>query len=71
LPEANPQISFGGVPLAAENILYIGAAPSAAGLWQLNMVVPSAPGGTGDREIILSVYGKLSVLGRKVPVAAP
>ena len=68
LPEANPMVKLGGFTVPAENILYIGAAPGAAGLYQLNMIVPSLPG-IGDRNIELTVYGKSSPVGPAIPVA--
>lgn len=71
LPEANPQVLFGGVSLPSENVLYMGAAPGAAGLYQLNLVMPSTPAEVGDPEIRLSVYGKLSAPGTRIPVEAP
>src|SRR5690606_37451255 len=27
LPSANPMVTFGGIPLAAENVLYVGSTP--------------------------------------------
>jgi uncharacterized protein (TIGR03437 family) len=70
LPEADPRVWFGGLPLPPENILYIGSAPGAAGLYQLNMIVPSTPG-VGDKGVVLRVFGKLSLVGTTVPVDRP
>lgn len=67
---ANPMVTFGGIPLAAEDVFYVGATPEAAGLYQLAIRVP-ATALPGDNQVVLNVYGKSTPTGPVVPVAAP
>src|SRR5690606_24323783 len=41
LPSANVMVTFGGVPLAPDGILYVGVTPGTAGLYQLVIRVPA------------------------------
>jgi uncharacterized protein (TIGR03437 family) len=70
LPSANPMVTFGGIPLAAENVLYVGATPDAAGLYQLAIRVP-ATAMPGANQVVLTVYGKSTPDGPVVTVAGP
>jgi uncharacterized protein (TIGR03437 family) len=67
---ANPMVTVGGIPLAAENIHYVGSTPEAAGLYQLAIRVP-ATALPGDNQVVLTVYGKSTPAGPMVTVAAP
>jgi hypothetical protein len=69
-PAANPTVTFGGIRLAAKDLLYVGAAPNAAGLYQLNIRVP-AGAQPGNHQVMLTVYGKSTPVGPVIPVAAP
>ncbi|MDA1234057.1 MAG: hypothetical protein O3A53_04585, partial [Acidobacteria bacterium] len=40
LPDANPMVSFSGIFLAPQNVLYVGVTPNTAGLYQLAIRVP-------------------------------
>ena len=70
LPEANPIVTFGGIPMASEDVLYVGVTPTTAGLYQLAIRVP-AMALPGDNQVELTVYGKSTPLGPVIPVAAP
>ncbi len=70
LPSANPMVTFGGIPLAAENVLYVGATPETAGLYQLAIRVPQTAL-PGPNQVALTVYGKSTLAGPTVAVAAP
>jgi uncharacterized protein (TIGR03437 family) len=69
LPGANPQVTFNGVVLAPEDVLYVGATPNTAGLYQLVIRVPAIamPGGY---QVTLTVYGRSTPAGPVIPVAA-
>jgi uncharacterized protein (TIGR03437 family) len=67
LSAANAQVTFGGIALAPENVLYVGAAPGYAGLSQLNIRVP-ANAAPGANSVVLTVYGKSTPAGPVVPV---
>ena len=69
LPDASPMVTFGGVPLAPENVFYVGVTPFTAGLFQLAIEVPE---GTppGNQEIVLTVYGKSTPVGPAIPVTS-
>ncbi|MDA0206347.1 MAG: hypothetical protein O3A53_15700 [Acidobacteria bacterium] len=70
LPAANGQVTFGGIPLAPEDVLYVGVTPGAAGLFQLAIRVPQTTT-AGNKRVALTVYGKSTPNGPVVPVAAP
>jgi uncharacterized protein (TIGR03437 family) len=83
LPDANPTVIFGGVALAPEDVLYVGATPNTAGLYQLVIRVPAVaipgsqqiPGRVTDitrcgfqcNQVILTVYGKSTPVGPVIP----
>jgi uncharacterized protein (TIGR03437 family) len=68
LPAANPIVTLGGVPLPPQDVLYVGLAPGAVGLYQVNIRIPqSAP--VGNQELTLTVYGKTSPVGPVIPIA--
>jgi uncharacterized protein (TIGR03437 family) len=83
LPGANPTVSFGGVVLAPEDVLYVGVTPNTAGLYQLVIRVPAVaipgsqqiPGRVTDitrcgfqcNQVILTVYGKSTPVGPVIP----
>jgi uncharacterized protein (TIGR03437 family) len=67
LPEANPMVTFGGVPMAVEDVLYVGVTPGTAGLFQLAIRVP-AGAAPGNNEVVLTVYGKSTPTGPVIPV---
>jgi uncharacterized protein (TIGR03437 family) len=70
LPEANAMVTFGGIPMDSEDVLYVGVTPTTAGLFQLAIRVPL--GATpGNQSVILTVYGKSTPIGPVVPVVAP
>ena len=70
LPEANPMVSFGGMFLTQDDVLYVGVTPQAARLYQLVIRVP-ATAMPGKNQVVLTVYGKSTPVGPVVPVAAP
>lgn len=70
LPEANPMVTFGGVPMAAEDVFYVGVTPGTAGLFQLAIRVP-AGAVAGNNQVVLTVYGKSTPTGPVIPVGAP
>lgn len=67
---AHPMVSFGGIFLAPEDVLYAGITPQAAGLYQLAIRVP-ANAQPGNNQVTLTVYGKSTPVGPVVPVASP
>lgn len=70
LPSANSMVSFGGMFLTPEDILYVGVTPQAAGLYQLVIRVP-ANAQPGNNQVVLTVYGKSTPVGPVVPVTLP
>jgi uncharacterized protein (TIGR03437 family) len=70
LPEANPMVSFGGLFLTQEDVLYVGVTPQTAGLYQLVIRVP-ATALPGKNQVVLTVYGKSTPIGPVVPVSGP
>lgn len=70
LPGASPTVSFGGIILSAEDVLYVGGAPTTAGLYQLVIRVP-AIALPGKNKVVLTVFGKSTPIGPVVPVATP
>ena len=70
LPGANPTVTFGGVVMASDNVLYVGVTPGTAGLFQLAIRVPAAAQ-PGNNQVVLTVYGKSTPIGPVIPVAAP
>ena len=69
LAGANPMATFGGVPLSAGDVFYVGVTPGAAGLFQLAIRVP-AGAQPGNNQVVLTVYGKSTPAGPVIPVAA-
>lgn len=67
---ANPTVTLGGIPLAADDVFYVGVTPFTAGLFQLAIRIPE---GTtpGNKQVVLTVYGKSTPLGPVIPIAAP
>jgi uncharacterized protein (TIGR03437 family) len=70
LPSANPMVSFGGIPMAPEDVFYVGVTPNTAGLYQLAIRVP-AIAMPGRNQVVLTVYGKSTPVGPVIPVATP
>lgn len=70
LPEANPTVTFGGVVMDPNDVLYVGVAGSTAGLYQLAIRIPAAAA-PGRNQVVLRVYGKSTPTGPVVPVAEP
>jgi uncharacterized protein (TIGR03437 family) len=70
LPAANWMVTFGGIPMAAEDVLYVGATPFTAGLYQQAIRVP-ASGQPGNNQIVLTVYGKSTPVSLVIPVTSP
>ncbi len=70
LDGANPTVTLGGVPLAPEDVFYVGVTPNTAGLFQLAIRIPE---GTppGNQQVVLTVYGKSTPAGPVIPIAAP
>lgn len=66
LAGANPSVTLGGVPLAPNDVLYVGVTPNTAGLFQLAIRIPE---GTtpGNKQVVLTVYGKSTPLGPVIP----
>lgn len=70
LDGANLTVTFGGMPLDPEDVLYWGITPGAAGVYQLAIVVPAnAP--PGNHRVALTLYGRSSPLGPVIPVTSP
>lgn len=63
---ASTSITFGGVPLAASDILYVGVT-SNAGLYQVNLRVPDGVP-DGDQPLVLTVGGVQSPAGAYLTV---
>ena len=63
-------VTFGGIPMAPEDVLYVGVTPNTAGLYQLAIRVP-AGAQPGNNQVVLTVYFKSTPLGPVIPVAAP
>jgi uncharacterized protein (TIGR03437 family) len=70
LPGAKPMVTFGGIPMAPDDVLYVGVTPNTAGLYQLAIRVP-ATALPGNNQVVLTVYGKSTPVGPVIPVAAP
>ena len=68
--DANPLVTLGGIPLAADDVLYVGVTPNTAGLFQLAIRIPQ---GTtpGNKQVVLTVHGKSTPLGPVIPIGAP
>ena len=56
--------------MAVEDVLYVGLTPGYAGLYQLAIRVP-ANAVVGNKQVVLTVYGKSTPVGPVVPVALP
>ena len=70
LPAANWMVTFGGIPMAAEDVFYVGVTPFTAGLYQLAIRVP-ASAQPGNNQVVLTVYGKSTPVGPVIPVTSP
>ncbi len=70
LPGASPMVTFGGIPMAPEDVLYVGVTPGTAGLYQLAIRVP-AIAQPGNNQVVFTVYGKSTPVGPVIPVASP
>jgi uncharacterized protein (TIGR03437 family) len=66
----NAMVTFGGIPLAADDVLYVGVTPLTAGLFQLAIRIPDGTS-PGNKQVVLTVYGKSTPLGPVIPVATP
>jgi uncharacterized protein (TIGR03437 family) len=59
-PLAQPYtVTFGGVPLPQSSILYAGASPCCAGLYQLDFTVPSSTP-SGNQTLVITINGESS-----------
>ncbi len=69
-PSANRRITLGGIQIAEEDVFYVGVTPQTAGLYQAAIRVPK---GTtpGNKQVILTVYGKSTPVGPVIPIGAP
>ena len=70
LETANVMVTFGGVALAPEDVLYVGVTPGTAGLYQLVIRVPQSAT-NGNKKVVLRVYGKSTPDGPVIPVGSP
>jgi uncharacterized protein (TIGR03437 family) len=70
LPEANHKITLGGIQLANGDVLYVGVTPEAAGLYQAVIRIPlnTQP---GNKQVVLTVYGKSTPVGPVIPIGGP
>jgi uncharacterized protein (TIGR03437 family) len=70
LAGANPVVTIDGIPLAPGDVFYVGVTPNTAGLFQLAIRIPE---GTtpGNKQVVLTVYGKSTPIGPVIPVATP
>jgi len=63
---ANLSISLDGVPVGPYAIYYAGVAPYFAGLYQINLILPTSTG--ANPEIQLTLEGATSIAGVHIPV---
>lgn len=70
LPSANRKITLGGIQLAHEDVLYVGVTPQTAGLYQAVIRIP-ANTTPGNKQVVLTVYGKSTPVGPVIPIGAP
>ncbi len=70
LATTDVRVSFGGMEVAPEDILYIGGTPDGAGLYQLVVKVPDAAP-DGELPVTLTIDGVSSPQGPFVAVQAP
>lgn len=68
--DANVMITFGGIPVASEDLLYVGVTPGTAGLLQAVIRIP-ANAQPGNNQMVLTAYGKSTPVGPVLPVMAP
>ena len=70
LPSANRKLTLGGMQLADEDLIYVGVTPQAAGLYQAAIRIP-ANTTPGNKQVVLTVYGKSTPVGPVIPIGAP
>jgi uncharacterized protein (TIGR03437 family) len=63
---ATLQVTFAGTPLDPTLIKYAGVTPGSAGLYQINLQIPSNP--PSDPAIQITLAGQTSAAGLKLPV---
>ena len=70
LPSANPKITLGGIQLSEQDLIYVGVTPQAAGLYQAAIRIPvnTTP---GNKQVVLTVYGKSTPVGPVIPIGEP
>jgi uncharacterized protein (TIGR03437 family) len=66
---ASFRVEFDGTPIAPEDLIYVGVAPGFAGVYQINLVVPSWV--KPNPEIRVGFAGRLSPPGPFLPVQSP
>lgn len=66
-PVSNASLMMGGSPLAAADLIYVGASPGTAGLYQVNIQVPAGLP-DGDYPLALSVNGVTKPVGAYLTV---
>jgi uncharacterized protein (TIGR03437 family) len=65
---AQVTVTLGGVVMPAANVLYAGVTPGSAGLYQLNLLIPSDTP-NGDLPLIIQMSGQQSPAGGYLTVA--
>lgn len=70
LPAANRKLTLGGIQLADEDLIYVGVTPQTAGLYQAAIRIP-ANTTPGNKQVVLTVYGKSTPVGPVIPIGAP
>jgi uncharacterized protein (TIGR03437 family) len=70
LPAANRKLTLGGIQLSDEDLIYVGVTPEAAGLYQAAIRIP-ANTTPGNKQVVLTVYGKSTPVGPVIPIGAP
>ncbi len=67
----NITVTFGGLTLASDDVLYAGLSPgSISGLYQINIRIPAATG-DGDVQVAVQAGGLSSPAGFTIPVRRP
>jgi uncharacterized protein (TIGR03437 family) len=65
-PETGLEVILGGAPVDRKRILYAGATPGFAGLYQINLLLPE--GVAPDPEVRVKVAGEESQSGVRLPI---